>query len=144
MVEWVKWLYSRLESLIGKTPTSYIFVLLIGMGVMWGVQSQVVTKDVLAKELEVVSNALLEEIKKTNKDLEKSNLRQELQFVQSQQDIWTLRLWDREWEIDQQNASPTERQRGQLKEAEEELKRLRGREETIRNLLRQMDASSYE
>ncbi|MYG41147.1 MAG: hypothetical protein F4201_10110 [Nitrospira sp. SB0677_bin_15] len=137
MAEWLKWLYSRLENLIGRTPASYIFVLFIGMGVMWVIQSQVVTKDVLAKELEVVSSALLEEIEKINKDLEKSNLRQELQFVQSQQDVWKLRLWDREWEIDHQGTPLTERQKGQLQEAEEELKQLRAREETIRNLLRQ-------
>ncbi len=137
MAEWLKWLYSRLKNLIGKTPASYIFVLFIGMGVMWVIQSQVVTKDVLAKELEIVSSALLEEIEKINKDLEKSNLRQELQFVQSQQDVWKLRLWDREWEVDQQGTAPTERQKGQLQEAEEELKQLRAREETIRNLLRQ-------
>lgn len=140
-MEWVKWLYSRLENLIGKTPASYIFVLLIGMGVMWVVQDQVVTKDVLAKELDVVSSALLEKIEKVNKDLEKSNLRQELRFIQSQQEVWKLRRWDREWEIDQQDNPATERQKGQLETADEELKQLRTREETIRDLLRKMDHS---
>lgn len=141
MVEWVRWFYSELKSLIGTTLTRYIFVFLIGMGIMWVVQSQVVTKDVLAKELEVVSSALLEKIKKINKDLEKSNLRQELQFIQSQQDVWKLRLWDREWEIDHQGTPPTERQKGQLKRAGEELEQLRAREEKILDSLRQMDHS---
>lgn len=141
MVEWVKWLYSRLENLIGKIPAGYIFVLFIGMGVMWVVQSQVVTKNVLAKELDIVSSVLLEKIEKVNKDLEKSNLRQELQFIQSQQEVWKLRRWDREWEIDQQGTPATERQKGQLEIADEELHQLRAREETIRDLLRKMDHS---